>query len=44
MALSDTKTFGTNAVNEFHFTYMRDANDLGKRRQAWGLRWLRRDL
>jgi len=28
--LGDTKTLGTTAVNEFHFSYMRDANDLGK--------------
>jgi hypothetical protein len=28
--LGDTKTFGSNAVNEFHFSYMRDNNDLGK--------------
>lgn len=28
--LSDTKTIGGSAVNEFHFSYMRDANDLGK--------------
>ncbi len=28
--LGDTKMLGTNSVNEFHFSYMRDANDLGK--------------
>jgi Carboxypeptidase regulatory-like domain len=28
--LADTETLGTNAVNEFHTSYMRDANDLGK--------------
>ena len=28
--LSDTKTLNATAVNEFHFSYMRDANDLGK--------------
>ncbi len=28
--LGATKTFGSNAVNEFHFSYMRDNNDLGK--------------
>ena len=28
--LSDTKTLSADAVNEFHFSYMRDANDLGK--------------
>ena len=30
LSLGDTKTLGTNAVNEFHFSYMRDNNDLGK--------------
>jgi hypothetical protein len=30
LSLSDTKTLGTTAVNEFHFSYMRDNNDLGK--------------
>ncbi len=30
LALGNTKTFGPNAVNEFHFSYMRDNNDLGK--------------
>jgi hypothetical protein len=29
LALSDTKTFGSTAVNEFHFSFMRDATDLG---------------
>jgi len=28
--LADTKTLGATAVNEFHFSYLRDANDLGK--------------
>jgi len=28
--LGDTKTVGTSAVNEFRFSYTRDANDLGK--------------
>jgi hypothetical protein len=28
--LSDTKTLNASAVNEFHFSYVRDANDLGK--------------
>jgi hypothetical protein len=28
--LGDTKTLSATAVNEFHFSYMRDANDLGK--------------
>jgi hypothetical protein len=30
LSLGDTKTLGTTAVNEFHFSYMRDHNDLGK--------------
>ena len=30
MDLGDTKTLSAAAVNEFHFSYMRDANDLGK--------------
>ncbi|HXM60591.1 MAG TPA: carboxypeptidase regulatory-like domain-containing protein [Terriglobales bacterium] len=30
LSLSDTKTLGSTAVNEFHFSYMRDHNDLGK--------------
>jgi len=29
LALGDTKTFGSNAVNEFHFSFLRDATDLG---------------
>jgi hypothetical protein len=28
--LGDTKTLSATAVNEFHFSFMRDANDLGK--------------
>ncbi|MGB6430717.1 MAG: carboxypeptidase regulatory-like domain-containing protein [Candidatus Acidiferrales bacterium] len=28
--LGDTKTLGATSVNEFHFSFMRDANDLGK--------------
>ena len=28
--LGDTKTLSSTAVNEFHFSYLRDANDLGK--------------
>ena len=28
-ALSNTKTFSATAVNEFHFSYMRDFTDLG---------------
>jgi carboxypeptidase family protein len=30
IALGDTKTLGSTAVNEFHFSFMRDATDLGK--------------
>ena len=29
-SLGDTDTLGSTAVNEFHFSYMRDHNDLGK--------------
>ena len=29
VSLSDTKTIGSTAVNEFHFSFMRDATDLG---------------
>jgi hypothetical protein len=28
--LGDTKTLGSTAVNELHFSYLRDSNDLGK--------------
>jgi hypothetical protein len=30
LALGDTKTLSSSAVNEFHFSYMRDATDLGQ--------------
>ena len=30
LSLADTKTLGSTAVNEFHFSIMRDRNDLGK--------------
>jgi len=30
LGLGDTKTLGSSAVNEFHFSYMRDNNNLGK--------------
>ena len=30
LALGDTKTLGSTAVNEFHFSYTRDHSDLGK--------------
>jgi hypothetical protein len=30
LALGDTKSLGSTAVNEFHFSFMRDATDLGQ--------------
>ncbi len=30
LALGDTKTFSSTAVNEFHFSFMRDSTDLGQ--------------
>jgi hypothetical protein len=30
LSLGDIKTLGSKAVNEFHFSYMRDSTDLGK--------------
>jgi len=30
LALGDTKTFNSTTVNEFHFSFMRDATDLGQ--------------
>ncbi len=30
LSLGDTKTLSSSAVNEFHFSFMRDATDLGK--------------
>jgi len=30
LSLGDSKTLGTSAVNEFHFSYLRDHSDLGK--------------
>jgi len=35
--LSDSKTLGTNAVNEFRFSYMRDNNDLGRQQGGVGV-------
>jgi hypothetical protein len=35
--LSDSKTLGTNAVNEFRFSYMRDNNDLGQQQGGVGV-------
>jgi hypothetical protein len=29
-SLGDTKTLGSTAVNDFHFSFMRDSNDLGR--------------
>ena len=36
LALGDTKTFGSTAVNEFHFSFMRDFTDLGQPRGGVG--------
>ncbi len=30
LSLGDTKTLSSSAVNEFHFSYLRDSNDLGQ--------------
>ncbi len=30
ISMADTKTLGSTAVNEFHFSFMRDKNDLGQ--------------
>ncbi len=30
LSLSDTKAFGASMVNEFHFSYMRNSNDVGQ--------------
>ena len=30
LTLGDTKSFGSSAVNDFHFSYLRDSNDLGR--------------
>jgi hypothetical protein len=35
--LSDTKTLGATAVNEFRFSYMRDNNDLGQQQGGVGV-------
>lgn len=29
LTIGDTKSFGSNSVNEFHFSYVRDANNVG---------------
>ena len=44
LSFGDTKTLGSTAVNEFHFSYMRDHNDLGKPVGGLGAAWHRRDL
>jgi carboxypeptidase family protein len=38
ISLGDTKIVGTTAVNEFHFSYMRDATDLGRPQGGLGVR------
>lgn len=35
--LGDTKAFGTNMVNEFRFSYLRDNNDLGQQQGSVGV-------
>jgi len=35
--LGDTKALGSNALNEFHFSYLRDASDLGQQQGGVGL-------
>jgi hypothetical protein len=37
LSLGDTKTFGSTAVNELHFSYLRDHNDLGKPQGGLGV-------
>jgi len=37
LSLGNTKTLGTTAVNEFHFSYMRDATDLGRPQGGLGV-------
>lgn len=37
LELGDTKTFGSSAVNEFHFSYLRDATDLGQQQGGVGV-------
>jgi hypothetical protein len=36
-SFGDTKTFGSNAVNEFHFGYLRNANVMGQPRGGLGI-------
>jgi hypothetical protein len=37
LQLGDTKTFGSTAVNEFHFSYLRDAINLGQQQGGVGV-------
>jgi hypothetical protein len=37
LELGDTRTFGSSAVNEFHFSYLRDATDLGQQQGGVGV-------
>ncbi|MGO9126358.1 MAG: carboxypeptidase regulatory-like domain-containing protein [Terriglobales bacterium] len=37
LSLGNTKILGTTAVNEFHFSYMRDATDLGRPQGGLGV-------
>ena len=37
LQLGDSKTFGSTALNEFHFSYLRDATDLGQQQGGVGV-------
>ncbi|MGA8556308.1 MAG: carboxypeptidase regulatory-like domain-containing protein [Candidatus Acidiferrales bacterium] len=37
LQLGDTKTLGSTALNEFHFSYLRDASDLGQQQGGVGV-------
>jgi hypothetical protein len=37
LQLGDTKPFGSTALNEFHFSYLRDATDLGQQQGGVGV-------
>ena len=43
LSLGDTRTFGTNEVNEFHFSYMRYANHIGTPVGGVGIPWPAKD-
>ncbi len=43
LALGDTKTLSSTAVNEFHFSFLRDATDLGQPGGGVGTAWHPRD-